>query len=183
MNTRQIRSGFLKKCSLVIKISFCIFVLGVLLCSCSANKIYDSTGMKIDNEVFSSIRKDIEDMRDPAQAEEGDVFWTPTGMLWHLYSDCSFISESKTVLHGTPDEAKVAGKEKECSRCAEREALEKLSQKELQEGDVFWTWSGSVWHINRDCRHIASSANVFFGSVEDAKNAGKSDVCSSCKKE
>lgn len=216
-----------------------------MLSSCSDDKMYVNIGKRVDNDMISSIRNDIEDMKDPIIAEEGDVFWTPSGTIWHIYSDCTFIAKSKNILHGTPeeaktagmekecsrcterlelenftqrelqegdvfwtpmgttqhiysdctfiinsktilygtpDEAKTAGMEKECSRCAQREALEKLSQKELQPGDVFWTWTGGVWHTKRDCRYIVNSTEVFFGSVEEAQNAEKSHACSACGK-
>ncbi len=47
---------------------------------------------------------------------------------------------------------------------------------------VYWTSSGSVWHISSECRYIRKSTNIINGSIEDAKEAGKTKVCSSCGK-
>ena len=160
-----------------------MLVLFVLLRSYNASGEYGSTGKRIDNEVFASIRDEIGNKKDPELAVDGEVFWTPTGTIWHLCSDCSFIKDSKTVLHGTVDEAKTAGMEKGCSRCYADDETDSLPQDEIEEGDVFWTPSGGVWHLSQDCRYIKNSSNVCYGNVEEAKNAGKTGVCSSCGKE
>jgi hypothetical protein len=48
--------------------------------------------------------------------------------------------------------------------------------------EVYWTESGGVWHLYRDCGHLKNSQNVLSGTVADAEEAGKDHVCSSCNK-
>lgn len=47
---------------------------------------------------------------------------------------------------------------------------------------VYWTEGGGVWHLYRDCGHLKNSQNVLSGTVEEAENAGKDHVCSTCNK-
>ena len=47
---------------------------------------------------------------------------------------------------------------------------------------VYWTESGGVWHLYRDCGHLKNSQNVLSGTVEEAEEAGKDHVCSTCNK-
>ena len=46
---------------------------------------------------------------------------------------------------------------------------------------VFWTKSGKVWHLSRDCGYIKNS-EVESGSLSDAVESKKERVCSSCGK-
>ncbi|MBE6611306.1 MAG: hypothetical protein E7632_02335 [Ruminococcaceae bacterium] len=45
------------------------------------------------------------------------VYWVPNGEVWHLKSDCSTLSRSKTILSGTIEGAMDAGKDRVCKRC------------------------------------------------------------------
>jgi hypothetical protein len=57
------------------------------------------------------------------------------------------------------------------------------TESEVKIGDtVYWTESGSVWHLYRDCGHLKNSQNVLFGTVNEAEEAGKEHVCSTCNK-
>lgn len=47
---------------------------------------------------------------------------------------------------------------------------------------VYWTKSGTVWHLFKDCGHLKNSKTVISGSLEEAINEGKEKVCSSCNK-
>ncbi len=58
---------------------------------------------------------------------------------------------------------------------------EKISDAE-QTNTVYWTKSGSVWHTRSDCYHIKKSSNVFSGTLDEAIEAGKEKLCSSCGK-
>ena len=46
---------------------------------------------------------------------------------------------------------------------------------------VYWTQNGEVWHTEQDCRYLKNKS-VISGSQEDAIDAGKSRLCSSCGK-
>ena len=50
----------------------------------------------------------------------------------------------------------------------------------LSEDTVFWTVSGSVWHVTAECSALAKSKSVSSGTEEQAKQAGKSRVCKRC---
>ena len=182
MSIHRTKYGFLKKCFPKIKILACLVLMCILLFSCSQDNEPKNTGIKVDKEVFESIRQSIADKQDPILANDGDVFWTPSGTLWHLYYDCSYVVNSNTVLHGTLEEAKTAGKVKECERCSKNRSEIYPQTDEIKEGDVFWTRSGNLWHTEQDCRYISNSNEVLHGSVEEAKNAGKTGICSSCDK-
>ena len=50
------------------------------------------------------------------------------------------------------------------------------------EDRVYWIKSGKVWHIDEHCRHIKHSNEILSGSVDEAKEAGKTKVCGTCGK-
>ena len=58
------------------------------------------------------------------------------------------------------------------------------TENEKNEEKVYWTKSGSVWHLKKDCRYLKNTnpSNILSGSVEEAKEAGKGKACSSCGK-
>ena len=58
-----------------------------------------------------------------------------------------------------------------------RETVPKLPE---TEDAVFWTVSGSVWHVTAECSALAKSKSVLSGTEEQAKQAGKSRVCKRC---
>ena len=58
-----------------------------------------------------------------------------------------------------------------------RETVPKLPE---TEDAVFWTVSGSVWHVTAECSALAKSKSVSSGTEEQAKQAGKSRVCKRC---
>lgn len=47
---------------------------------------------------------------------------------------------------------------------------------------VYWTESGKVWHLSRECGTLKRSSSVIEGCELDAINAGKERVCSICSK-
>lgn len=97
----------------IITFAIIILVLFIVLSACSLQKDNDRyTGIQANESVVSSIRQDIEDKENSLLANENNVFWTESGKLWHKSYDCSYLANSKTVLHGTLEEAKLEGKEK-----------------------------------------------------------------------
>ena len=86
----------------------------------------------------------------------------------------------------------VTDNDNESGESLTNEADEKDSQEstniateteESEEQDkVYWTESGGVWHLSKDCGHLKKSKNIISGTEEEAKAAGKSKVCSSCEK-
>lgn len=47
----------------------------------------------------------------------GEVYWVPSGKVWHIRIDCSSLSRSTTILSGSVADAQAAGKERVCKKC------------------------------------------------------------------
>lgn len=45
---------------------------------------------------------------------------------------------------------------------------------------VYWTKSGEVWHINKECSALANSVNIESGTEEVAIVNGKERLCKRC---
>ena len=58
-----------------------------------------------------------------------------------------------------------------------RETVPKLPE---TEDAVFWTVSGSVWHVTAECSALAKSKSVLSGTEAQAIQAGKTRVCKRC---
>lgn len=58
---------------------------------------------------------------------------------------------------------------------------ERVSEAVTGSGIVYWTENGEVWHLNPECRYLKNKA-VISGSEEEAAEAGKKRVCSTCSK-
>ena len=163
---------------------FCI-VCCLILPACTA-KSDDSkyTGVRANEEVVSSIRQEIKDKENSLLANENDVFWTESGKLWHSDHNCSYLANSKTILHGTIEEAKLEGKEKGCERCtgASLDSIyAALEDNEYILGDVFFTKEGDVWHTDINCRAILGAQKIYFADEFIAKSLGKANACDECK--
>ena len=50
------------------------------------------------------------------------------------------------------------------------------------EESVFWTESGSVFHLDPLCRHLAKAKEICYGTAEDAVLEGKERACTACEK-
>lgn len=169
-----------------INLAMLCLMLCFILPSCiSKNEDARYTGMRADENVVSSIRQNIENKENSLLASDGDVFWTESGKLWHGSYKCSYLANSKTILHGTIEEAKLAGKEKACERCSSgdtEDIYQKLENREYQAGDVFFTKYGNVWHTNINCKVIVGAQKIYFADIATAKSLGKSSACTECEK-
>ncbi len=169
----------------IIKIITFFLALCLILPACSSkNNEQRYTGMLADEKVVSSIRQDIEDKENSLLANEGDVFWTETGKIWHESYECSYLQNSKTLLHGTVEEAKLEGKLRPCERCSCStfdDIYDSLVGNEYKSGDVFFTKDGSVWHTNINCRVILGAQKIYFADITTAKTLGKTKSCSECE--
>ena len=47
---------------------------------------------------------------------------------------------------------------------------------------VYWTPNGKTWHTDRDCHYIKKSKDIISGTEENARDEGKTGLCSSCAK-
>ena len=46
--------------------------------------------------------------------------------------------------------------------------------------DVYWTAFGHKYHTSEDCQALTNSTNLYVGSVTDAIEAGREDLCAFC---
>lgn len=51
------------------------------------------------------------------------------------------------------------------------------------DGTVYWTQFGKSYHYDPDCHTIKNSKNVYYGTIEEAFEAKRSDPCDYCAKE
>ena len=120
-----------------------IIAVSIALCFNDYDKAVDG-GILADENAVSSARQEIIDKENSFLASEGDVFWTASGKSWHSTHKCTYLSEAKNVYHGTVDEAKLAGKEKGCSKCCNNYSdtsdsdAPNYTDDPIDAGDVFW---------------------------------------------
>ena len=162
----------------------CIFVFAFASCAQSSDETRN-TGILANDEVVSSIRQELADRENSLLANEDDVFWTPSGTIWHSSHTCSYIANSKTIYHGTLEEARLEGKERACDRCAVNSVNNiylQLEQNEVKQGDVFFTRDGECWHNDMNCEQIKGAQRIYFASKEIAESLGKAYSCDKCDK-
>lgn len=61
------------------------------------------------------------------------------------------------------------------------ETEEAPDTKDSPDTPVYWTDGGQVWHTDPACASLKRAKSVRTGTVEEAKNAGKSRICSYCE--
>lgn len=113
------------------------------------------------------------------------VYWTESGSKWHIYKDCHFLKNAAEVISGSDSEAKKAGKKGVCKTCGESlidNSSVETSQDEPGTDTVYWTESGSKWHLYEDCGSLKNATEIMNGSISKAKEAKKKDVCKTCSK-
>lgn len=164
---------------------FCM-LLALTLTSCSGGtKIEKDLGILVTDEVLSSIVKDMQDKGDSSLADDGDVFWTPSGKIWHKSSECSYLSSSKEIYHGSIEEAMLEGKERQCTKCFADETdklYAELVGNPISANDVFFTRDGECWHTDINCSVISGALEVYNASVARAKELGKTVACEECSR-
>lgn len=178
MNTRLIKYNFLKKCFRIFKILGCVLLAALMMTSCKGGEEPRNSGIKANEELLNSIYQELQEQKQPILADEGDVFFTPNGTIWHTDPECSSLARSETILHGTIEEAMTAGKERACLRCSKSE--EPTPDDEIEEGDVFFTPSGTTWHESAECTYLSRSETILHGSIDEAIEKGKERPCSKC---
>ena len=162
----------------------CAWVFVLVSCD-SPTKESRNTGILANNKVVSPIKQEIEDRENLLLANKDDVFWTPSGTIWHASYECSYLANSKIIYHGTVEEAKLEGKKRFCERCSGEDnnaIYEKLAQNEIKSGDVFFIKNSDTWHKDLNCENILGSQKIYFASIEVAKSLGKIYSCEKCGK-
>ena len=171
------------------KFSFLIvfLMLSVLLCSCGFDESDNSFrgGELLDNEKMSELKdKFITDgtEEDNVELENSDRV---TEKQTEKQTDKSTEKPSGSKTE-TQTERNDVTASTEIHTCDESDTVKIYETEteifEEQTDIVYWTKSGSVWHVSDQCRYIKNSKGVLSGSVEEAMEAGKEKVCSSCGK-
>ena len=151
----------------------------VLLASCSnylnsADDFYG--GDVIDAEMLSSIAESVfasdESMRPDEPYVDGSVD-----------NESTLDASDNGVTEEAPTES-VTDKDGESvsETPTEEGTTEEETTKRVHDGKYYWTKSGKVYHKWSDCGYLKNSDEVFSGSFDDAQEAGKENLCSSCAK-
>lgn len=167
----------------IVYISVIILSMIIQLSSCGGSYNGASGGILLDDDVLASILQENEDRENSLLAEDGEVFWTPSGSIWHATSDCPHIRNSSIILHGTVEEAMLDGKIRECLSCFadESDALYKdIENDPIRSDHVFFTRDGNEWHKDINCSVIEGAEKIYNASISKAKELGKTSACEEC---
>ena len=168
----------------IIAFGIIVFCIVAMFACSDKDEQGKNSGILADSDVIASIKQEIADKENSLLAAEGDVFWTPSGSLWHATYECGYLKNSRTIYHGTVEEAKREGKQSACERCSKSGVdgiYEQLDGNEIKSGDVFFTKDGEAWHCDINCEALIGAEKIYYGSEQTAKTLGKSDSCEKCK--
>lgn len=162
------------------KIKFICLVLIIItvtsLVSCSLfepkhNAFYG--GQIIDKEMMESLKADVlstESEEEENSSAEGPVYVRPGGT--------TKPASPETENRETAPEVQ----ETENQESFDESSHPSTTEPEFSDSTVFWTESGGVWHLFNNCSHLKRSKMIYYGTVEEAIEAGKEKVCSTCAK-
>ena len=80
--------------------------------------ILSSIAESIFNERETNIDGDNQDSNSSQKEHDGIYYWTPSGNVYHKWSDCGHLKKSSDIKSGSKEDAILSGKEKLCSTCA-----------------------------------------------------------------
>lgn len=124
---------------------------------------------------------------DPASEAtlEGNVFWAPTGSVYHTNDLCHTLDRSVELTTGTVDEAIEAGRQKLCYYCAKAQDIEGIetAAEEIvltDEDVVYWGEGNDLYHLSSECSLLDACDSLLEGNETQAKEAGKTGLCLDC---
>ena len=143
----------IKKISIVIV----ALIIAASICSCG----FDESERKITGgELLNDER--LSEIKDKILSTESD-------------SDQEIISEPSIEDKEKPNQS-------ENDDSGETDTNSVTEESSMEGGfEVYWLEGGSVWHISPKCRYLENK-EYLSGSEDEAKEAGKSKICSSCGK-
>ena len=156
----------------------------LLLCSCadsvedgvlivpSSRNLYEETSAVV---TASAETEDIVPQTEPPAAAEIPMAESVSEQVNLLFGDevfCDLLAQ-----YGEQLDAQAAAV---AAVLAYQQLRETVPKPPETEDAVFWTVSGSVWHVTAECSALAKSKSVLSGTEEQAKQAGKSRVCKRC---
>lgn len=149
----------MKNCKRAL-IAFLPFVIVFVFASCNVKESNNNFkgGELIDEGLLSEIRSELEiseTLTEDADENTSDI--EDDGTVSSIESSTNGYTETNTATD--------------------------ITTENVSDGiTVYWSESGSVWHLHEDCGHLKNSKNIFSGSEEEASEAGKERLCSSCEK-
>ena len=67
--------------------------------------------------------EDTNDQTPPVGGEDDEnktvCYYTPNGDVWHLTKECGSLKNTQTIMEGSIEDAKAAGKSRVCNRCGD----------------------------------------------------------------
>lgn len=191
-----------------------LLVLNIFCVSCSDFVKRDDTydlGQSVTPEMLESIKDGIESQKEADDKEKLKIgrdtvfYWTKSGTKLHLYRSCAHLSKSSddNIVTGTYYDANGKKLSEICSSCLKKSGNE-IFDTSVFETDMssivteeisslpqeipsvlYWTVSGSKYHLYRDCRSLSGSDehNINSGDFSAALESGKKSACSFCLKE
>ncbi len=96
------------------------------------------------------------------------------------------VAAISAIVYDKIEEAKAerAGIERAAMRARLAQLAAKVTKKEEESDDsceiCYYAERGRVYHMNRNCRHIADNENVVMATVDQAQEAGKVRKCALC---
>ena len=122
-------------------------------------------------------------------------YFSITIALLILLTSCSIFTPDNQVFYGgeilndskiSEIKAEILNNEDNKSEGSSSDSENNTPGSEEQDGaeysTVYWTSGGSVWHLSEDCGHLKRGKVIISGTVQDAMDAGKEKVCSTCGK-
>lgn len=176
--------------SKTIKIGALLLIVATIFCSCTNNSDFHG-GVLLDSGKMSEIKSEVFATENTESGNVSDNDETLADSVDE--SDTDKLEATDTIITETVDKTETGRTTETASKATEEgsetgehkpeytsNADEMLSDTE-ENSIVYWAKSGEVWHTSRDCRYIRNS-EVESGVVEDAMEAGKDRLCSSCGK-
>ena len=184
-----------------VRMALILVLSAVLLTSCAAFKEGNFYGGQIlDDELMESIRNELfapeneettmkeSDKNTVSENNESTEKDSEESIGLDLDESSEQVMENSKI---TETQSSAENSESEKNSDTESCGSESLTESEISDTEdpseeeelvVYWTKNGSVWHIYSDCGHLANSKEILSGSVNEALEAGKSGICSSCDK-
>lgn len=116
MKCRKTRSEFLKKCFLPCEL---LLVL-LFFAGCASDPVYIAEEIDA-NELWNSSEDTILTEGSEKTEKNWDgvtVYYTESGSVWHITSDCSALKNSEDIICATREQAETAGKDRACKKCS-----------------------------------------------------------------
>lgn len=170
----------MKKSWIIILLAFSVIFI---LSSC-ANYLNSSDdfygGDVIDGEMLSKLAEEVfssdESLR-PEETADADTTNNATDDAQSEEITDEPISEEDTTTAPNPNDLPPDDEE-----TTEEETTEEETTKREHNGVYYWTDSGSKYHKWSDCGYLKNSTEIFDGTLDEATEAGKEGLCSSCAK-